>query len=63
VILEEGALKKKNSRPTDPNFEDHAIGNTQIFFFDPSTKCAKKPMSISLVFVPILPKKKFNAEK
>jgi hypothetical protein len=25
--------KKKKSRPTDPNFEDHAIGNTHIFFF------------------------------
>jgi hypothetical protein len=34
VILEEGAylqvskVKKKKSLPTDPNFEDHAIGNT-----------------------------------
>ena len=26
-------LKKKKSKPTDPNFEDHATGNTQIFFF------------------------------
>jgi len=25
-------LKKKKILPTDPNFEDHAIGNTQIFF-------------------------------
>jgi hypothetical protein len=25
-------LKPKKSRPTDPNFEDHAIGNTYIFF-------------------------------
>jgi hypothetical protein len=24
--------KKKKSRPTDPNFEDHAIGNTHIYF-------------------------------
>ena len=37
MILEEGACIlvgfKKKSRPTDPNFEDHAIGNTHIFFF------------------------------
>jgi hypothetical protein len=37
VILEEGLKKKPNkqktkSRPTDPDFEDHAIGNTHIFF-------------------------------
>ena len=24
--------KKNKSQPTDPNFEDHAIGNTHIFF-------------------------------
>jgi hypothetical protein len=24
--------KKKKIPPTDPNFEDHAIGNTHIFF-------------------------------
>jgi hypothetical protein len=24
--------KKKKSLPTDPNFEDHVIGNTHIFF-------------------------------
>ena len=41
VILEEGAylqvskVKKKKSLPTDPNFEDHAIGNTHIFLFGP----------------------------
>jgi hypothetical protein len=35
VILEEGAYlwvskkKIKKSLPTDPNFEDHAIGNTK----------------------------------
>jgi hypothetical protein len=23
----------KKSRPTDPNFEDHAIGNTHFFFW------------------------------
>jgi hypothetical protein len=28
MILEEGAY-----RPADPNFEDHAIENTHIFFF------------------------------
>jgi hypothetical protein len=38
VILEEGVYlqvkkKKKKSRPTDPNVEDYAIGNTPIFFF------------------------------
>ena len=38
VVLEEGIhtcrfKKKKKSLPTDPNFEDHAIGNTQIFFW------------------------------
>jgi hypothetical protein len=35
VILEEGVylqIKKKKSRPTDPNVEDYAIGNTPIFF-------------------------------
>jgi hypothetical protein len=26
-------MKKKKSLPTDPNFEDHAIGNTHIFFW------------------------------
>jgi hypothetical protein len=25
--------KNKKSLPTDPNFEDHEIGNTHIFFF------------------------------
>ena len=25
--------QKKISRPTDPNFEDHAIGNTHIILF------------------------------
>jgi hypothetical protein len=24
---------KKKSLPTDPNFEDHVIGNTHIIFF------------------------------
>jgi hypothetical protein len=34
VILEEGAyflVSKKKSLPTDPNFEDHAIGKTHFF--------------------------------
>ena len=35
--LESNLKKKKNpkkkSLPTDPNFEDHAIGNTHYFFF------------------------------
>ena len=38
VILEEGTYtcrfkKKRKSRPTNPNFEDHEIGNTYIFFW------------------------------
>ena len=39
MILEEGVYlqvkkkkKKKKSKPTDPNVEDYAIGNTPIFF-------------------------------
>jgi hypothetical protein len=31
--------KKKKSIPTDPNFEDHAIGNTHIFFLALSLSC------------------------
>jgi hypothetical protein len=31
--LESNLKKKKKSLPTNPNFEDHAIGNTHIFFF------------------------------
>jgi hypothetical protein len=52
VILEEGAylqvskVKKKKSLPTDPNFEDHAIGNTHIFLFG--------LMQISTLSLPVL---------
>jgi hypothetical protein len=28
VGLKKKKVKKKKSQPTDPNFEDHAIGNT-----------------------------------
>jgi hypothetical protein len=31
--FQEEEEKKKKSLPTDPNFEDYAIGNTHIFFF------------------------------
>jgi hypothetical protein len=33
-----GSVKKK-SRPTDPNFEDHAIRNTHIFFWPKYFEC------------------------
>ena len=39
-------LKKiKKSLPTDPNLEDHAIGNTRIFLFG-LTKNQRKPKNI-----------------
>ena len=34
--------KKKKKIPTDPNFEDHAIGNTHIFFLALTLICAVK---------------------
>ena len=52
MILEEGAylqvskVKKKKSLPTDPNFEDHAIGKTHIFLFG--------LMQISTLSLPVL---------
>jgi hypothetical protein len=33
----ESNLKEKKNLPTDPNFEDHAIGNTHIFFLASSS--------------------------
>ena len=42
--------KKKKSRPTDPNFEDHAIGNTLLLFFWPKqTEKFTSPNKVLLV--------------
>jgi hypothetical protein len=38
--------KKKKSRPTDPNFEDHAIGNTHIFFLALGLWCSTPLLTI-----------------
>ena len=40
--------KKKKSLPTDPNFEDHAIGNTHIFLFGLSCIAKKNPYSTQI---------------
>ena len=46
---------KKKSRPTDPNFEDHAIGNTCIFFFWPKNQQSRQTGSRNLMGPKTLP--------
>ena len=44
---------KKKSLPTDPNFEDHAIGNTHIFFLAlPSNSYNTSLSPIQIGFAP-----------